>query len=534
MFKFIKNVFKSHKALEVKQSSQNDTKKISASLKKNKDYIIHEFENCSDLSMREIKIANDPKYTAMIVYIGNMTNSSTIENSIIRKLTLRYNNNTYKLGSVEYCKYLLGISDNLIYTSMEATINSILNGNIAIFIDGLKVVLAIDIKNPPGRDVEEPTSESVIRGPREGFTESIATNLVLIRKRLKNINLKTESFVLGRETKTNVIIVYLANIAKKKNVDELKKRLQSIDIDAVIVNNYIKEYIEDDPLFSIPTIYATERPDIVVSKILSGRIAIITDGTPLALTVPAIFEEFLMSNEDFYLNFITATVTRWLRYLSFFISLALPGLYVAITTFHQELIPTPLLVSFVKARSSVPYPALFECFSLLTVYEILREAALRMPKSVSQAISIVGALVLGQSAVEAGLVSTPMVIVVATTAIAAFTIPSTDMYEALLVPRFILLFLGGTLGLLGLICGIIVFMIRLIALRSFGIPYMEPLAPIIKSQLPDVFMRRPMWSKLKRNWFIAGRASTKRNTRSYINPVTEDIKKLIKKFKNGE
>lgn len=534
MFKFIKNVFKGHKTHEVKQSSQNDTKKISTSLKKNKNYISHEFENCSDLAIREIKIANDPKYTAMIVYIDNMTNSSTIENSIIRKLTLRYDSNTYEPWSVEYCKYLLGISDNLIYTSMEATINSILNGNIAIFIDGLRVSLTIDIKKPPGRGVEEPTSESVIRGPREGFTESLATNLVLIRKRLKNVNLKTESFTLGKETKTNVTIVYLSNIAKKKNVDELKKRLKKIDIDAVIVNNYIKEYIEDDPLFSIPTIYATERPDVVVSKILSGRIAVITDGTPLALTLPAIFEEFLMSNEDFYLNFVTATVIRWLRYLSFLISLALPGFYVAITTFHQELIPTPLLVSFVKARSNVPYPALLECFLLLTVYEILREAALRMPKSVSQAISIVGALVLGQSAVEAGLVSTPMVIVVATTAIAAFTIPSTDMYEALLVPRFIFLFLGGTLGLLGLICGIIVFMIRLIALRSFGVPYMEPIAPIVKSQLPDIIMRRPMWSKLKRNWFIAGKASTKRKTRSYINPVVEDIKKLLRKLKNGE
>lgn len=534
MFSFIKNVFNKHTKSENAHSPQDSENNVSSLLKKNKNYIKRKFQNCSDLSIREIKIANDPKFTAMLVYINNMATSSIIEEAIVHKLTFKYYDNIYKPNSLEYCKYLLGIQDKFIYTDIDAAIESILNGNVAIFVDGLKVVMTIDIKNPPGRDVTEPTVETVVRGPREGFTESIATNLVLLRKRIKSTNFKTESITLGRETKTNVTIVYLSNVAKEKTVNELKERLKKIDVDAILVNNYIKEYIEDEPLWGVPTVYASERPDVITSKILSGRIAIITDGTPLVLTVPAIFMEFLINNEDFYLNFITATLTRWLRYLSFFMSLTLPGFYIAITTFHQELIPTPLLVSFIKARSSVPYPALLECFLLLVVYEILREAGLRMPKAVGQAISVVGALVLGQSAVEAGLVSTPMVIVVATTAIASFTIPSTDMYETLLLPRFVLLFLGGTLGLLGLICGMIILVIKLISVRSFGVPYMEPIAPLIKSELPDIAMRRPIWSKLKRSWFITGRRSTHRKGRSYINTVTEDIKKLLKKIKNGE
>ncbi|WP_234117248.1 spore germination protein [Clostridium hydrogenum] len=534
MFNFIKKAFKLHHANNNKQSPQPRKKKVSASLKKNKEYIQNKFKNCSDIAIREVKIGNNPDFTAMIVYIGNITTSSIIENTIIRKLTLKYYANTYDPKSLEYCKYLLGIQDNSVYSDIDTAIEAILAGNIAIFIDGLNLSMSLDIKNPPGRNVEEPNVETVVRGPRDGFTESLATNLVLLRKRIKSTHLKTESFILGRETKTNVTIVYLSNIAKEKTVDELKERLKKIDVDAIIVNNYIKEYIEDEPLWGIPSIYATERPDVVTTKILSGRIAIVTDGTPLVLTVPAIFMEFLINNEDFYLNFITATIIRWLRYLSFIMSLTLPGFFLAITTFHQELIPTPLLVSFIKARSSVPYPALLECFLLLVVYEMLREAGLRMPKAVGQAISIVGALVLGQAAVDAGLVSTPMVIVVATTAIAAYSVPSTDMYEAMLLPRFILLFLGGTLGLLGLICGILIFIIKLISIRSFGVPYMEPLAPIIKSELPDVIMRRPIWSKLKRSWFITGKKSTHRKGRSYINTVTEDIKKLLKKIKNGE
>lgn len=534
MFSFIKNVFNKHTKSENAHSPQNSKNSVSISLKKNKNYIKYKFQNCSDLSIREIKIANDPKFTAMLVYISNMATSSVIEEAIIHKLTFKYYDNIYKPNSLEYCKYLLGIQDKFIYTDIDAAIESILSGSVAIFVDGLKVVMTLDIKNPPSRDVNEPSVETVVRGPREGFTESIATNLVLLRKRIKSTNFKTESFTLGRETKTNVTIVYLSNIAKQKTVDELKKRLKKIDVDSILVNNYIKEYIEDEPLSGIPTVYATERPDVATSKILSGRIAIITDGTPLVLTVPAIFAEFLINNEDFYLNYIVASITRWLRYFSFVLSVTLPGFYIAITTFHQELIPTPLLVSFIKARSNVPYPALLECFLLLTVYEMLREAGLRMPKAVGQAISVVGALVLGQSAVEAGLVSTPMVIIVSTTAISSFAIPSTDMYESVLLPRFILLFLGGTLGLLGLICGIIIIIIKLISTRSFGVPYMEPIAPLIKSELPDIAMRRPIWSKLKRSWFITGRRSTHRKGRSYINTVTEDIKKLLKKIKNGE
>lgn len=534
MFSSIKNIFSlrdedssNHKENSNANPPKEENITISSILDDNKKNLYNIFNNCPDLIIREVKIANNPAFTSMLIYIDNMIEKSLIEQSIIGKLTKENENITFNPGSKEYSQYLLGIRNEDIYTDINKVIDSILSGKLVQFIDGIAEALVININNPPSRSIEEPEVETVIRGPREGFTESISTNITLIRKKIKSTNLKIESLKLGRETRTDISIIYLSNIVNKKIVAELKERLSKIDINAVLGINYIKEYIDDNPLGSFPTIFSTERPDVAAGKILEGRIAIFVDGTPLVSTVPALFIEFILTNEDYYLNFIPATINRWIRYISLILSFVLPGSYVAIVTFHQELIPTPLLITIIKARSGVPYPALTECILLLLAFEVLREAGVRMPRTVGQAISVVGALILGQAAVEAGLVSTPMVIVVAVTAIASFAVPSTDMLSAITLPRFLFLILGGSFGLLGLTCGILILLMKLISIRSFGVPYMGPLAPVITDELPDVFMRRPHWNKFKRPWLIVEKKSIKKEPLSRINSIKEEHEKAI-------
>ena len=539
MLNFLKNMFSLSDENSKNENTNENTKTleyenttVSDTLEHNKKIIHAIFSNCSDLIIREVKITNNPQFGAMLVYINNMTKAGLIEETIIQKLTQKNEIYAYNPNSKKYSQYLLGVRDEDIFMDMSKVVESILSGKLVLFIDGINEALIININNPPGRNVEEPQVESVIRGPREGFTESIATNIALIRKKIKSTNLKMESYIIGRETRTDVVIAYLSNIANEKIVSEVKERLNKIDIDAVLSANYIKEYIEDEPTGVFPTINSTEKPDVLAGKLLEGRIAIIIDGTPLVITVPAIFIEFLVTNEDYNFKFIPATVNRWIRYISLIISTTLPGIYLAITTFHQELIPTPLLITFMKTRSDVPYPASVECFIMLFAYEILREAGVRMPKAVGQSISVVGAVVLGQAAVEAGIVSTPMVLLVAITSISAFAVPSTDMTAALILPRFLLLFLGSILGLLGVTSGIVVVCIKLISIRSFGVPYMGPIAPFISNEIADVFVRRPIWVKFRRSWLITRKHSVKRKLKSHIKSIKEEHKKAMEKNKN--
>ncbi len=534
MFNFIKSIFSLRDENSNKHSENANTTpprdeniRISSILEDNKKNLYSVFNNSPDLIIREVNIANNPAFTSMLVYIDNMIDISTIEQSIIGKLTTKNEDASLNLGSKEYSQYLLGVRNEDIYTDINKVIDSILSGNLVQFINGIAEALVVNINNPPSRTIEEPEVETTIRGPREGFTESISTNITLIRKKIKSTNLKIESLKLGRETRTDVSIIYLSNIVNKKIVSELKERLSKIDVNAVLGINYIKEYINDNPLSSFPTIFSTERPDVASGKLLEGRIAILVDGTPVVSTVPAIFVEFMLTNEDYYLNFIPATINRLIRYISLILSLLLPGSYIAVVTFHQELIPTPLLITIIKARSGVPYPALTECILLLLAFEVVRESGVRMPRSVGQAISVVGALILGEAAVAAGLVSTPLLIVVGVTAIASYAVPSTDMFIAITLPRFLFLILGGSFGLLGLTCGILVMLMKLISMRSFGVPYMSPLAPIIPDELLDVFLRRPHWNKFKRSWLIVGRKSIKKEPVSRTNSIKEEHEKSI-------
>jgi len=260
--------------------------------------------------------------------------------------------------------------------------------------------------------VEEPDTEAVVRGPREGFTENLKTNTALLRRKIKNPNLRFELIKLGNQTNTNVCITYIKGICNEKFVTEARKRLKHIKTDSILESGYIEAFIEDAPYSPFATVANSEKPDVTAAKILEGRLAVLVDGTPIALTVPYLFMEGFQSSEDYYSRPYYVTLVRWIRFLAFFITVYLPSLYVAATTFHQELIPTPLLVTMIAAKEGTPFPAFVEALLMGLIFEILREAGVRMPRPIGQAVSIVGALVIGEASVSAGLIGAPMVIIV--------------------------------------------------------------------------------------------------------------------------
>lgn len=486
---------------------------VSEELKLNKDFLHNVFSNCSDVMIREINIASNSEYPAFLIYIANLTPPKMIEESVIDKLIRYPLGVTANLNNINYYESLFGVGKADTYDDMNKIIDSILQGNIALFVSGINRSITASLKSPPNRPVEKPDTELSLRGPKESLNEAIDISIALIRKRLKNRYLKVERIKIGTNTKTDVMITYLENIANPKIVNEVRNRVKEINTDAIFDSNDLQEFIGDNRKSMFPTSFTTEKPDTIVSKLLEGRIAIITDGSPTAITVPVVFMEFLQVGEDYYLRYIPTTFNRWLRYFLFFISILLPGFYVAIITFHQELIPTSLLITIIKGRSNVPFPALLETLSMVFVFDALREAGLRMPRALGQAISIVGALVLGEAAVGAGLISELMVIVVAFTGISSFTLGYPEMYMSILIPRYIFIILGGTLGLLGLNCGFAMLLINFTSKRSFGVPYMAPIMPMIKDELDDAIIRSPMPDMKNRPKIMTWIHSTRRQKR---------------------
>ncbi|GLX67812.1 spore germination protein [Paenibacillus glycanilyticus] len=380
---------------------------------------------------------------------------------------------------------------------------AMLEGCSVLLVDGCLRAIVMDTTGGETRAVEEPSSQTVIRGPKEGFTENLRTNTSLIRRIIKSPDLRFEYKMIGRQTRTNVAVVYLEGIAEREVINEVHRRLDKIDIDGVLESGYIEEFIQDRAFTPFPLLQNTERPDAACGALLEGQVVIMVSGTPFSLIAPVTFAKFFQSSEDYYQRYDIATFLRIIRMTSFFISMLLPSLYIAITTFHQEMLPTSLLISLAAQREGIPFPALLEAFLMEITFEILREAGVRMPRIIGPAISIVGALVLGQAAVQAGIISAAMVIVVSFTAIASFVIPAVNMGIAARLIRFVLMILAGTFGLFGIMSGLMLLLAHLCGLRSFGKPYMMPFSPFVASNMKDVLIRVPWWAMRKRPTNIA-------------------------------
>ena len=487
---------------------QDGNDRLSGFLQNDFSLVMQHFEGASDFAYRELTLKD--KHVITILYLNGLVDIERIELNIIDPL-LKHNEALLKNPEPTIDNIKEGLSSAQVKhgETIQEIVNHLLSGDTVLLIDGLKQSIFISEQSWEKRSIEEPISEAVVLGPREGFTEDIQTNTSMIRRRLKTTKLKFESIKIGNLSKTEVVITYLDGIAQNSIIEEVHRRLNQINIDAIEDSGYIVELIEDHPYSVFPQILQTERPDRVVGNLLEGRVGIIVENSPFALIVPATFFQMMSSPEDYYGRYIITTFIRFIRYLFLLVALMFPAIYIAVTTFHQELLPTNLLFSVAASRETVPFPAVVEALLMEITFEALREAGLRLPRPIGSTVSIVGALVIGQAAVEAGIVSAPLVIVVSTTGIASFMFPSYTLTGAIRLLRFLMIFLAATLGFYGILLGVFFILVHLVQLRSFGVPYLAPIAPFNFNNLKDVFIRAPWW-KLNERPEQTGKRNLKR------------------------
>ncbi|MDA8235468.1 MAG: spore germination protein [Clostridia bacterium] len=491
-------------------------------LKVNLQQIRAILKDCSDVLYRVFSVTHHEEVSVAVIYLDGLVDKSLVNDNIIKAIMLEYPMAAH--GETQLTRAnALSIIRNQAISNTEVKeqklfgeiIETILNGDVTLLVDGHEKALMAGARGWEARAVSEPETETVIRGPREGFVETLRTNTSLLRRRIKNPEFKIETLKLGRITNTEVAIAYIKGIANDKIVKEVKNRLSRIDIDSVLETGYLEEFIEDSPASPFSQVNRTERPDKVAANLLEGRVAILVDGTPFVLTVPTFFVEFLQASEDYYERPYLVSFIRLMRFASLLMALLLPSLYIAITTYHPEMLPTSLLLSIAAQREGVPFPAFVEALLMEISFEALREAGVRLPRPVGQAVSIVGALIIGEAAVQAGFVAPSMVIVVAVTGIASFAIGGYTAGISMRLLRFPIMLLAASLGLYGVMLGIIAIVVHMVSLRSFGMPYLYPLAPTNFGDMKDTFTRVPWWSKMKRPGLIS------QYNRQRINPGQE-------------
>lgn len=432
-----------------------------------------------------------------LIYIQSIINLQTLQEQIASPLLALSLSNAkdikqaFEEGSLFTCPYQQVAEPSSIALA-------IVQGSVAVCLEGFFSANVFQMPSYEKRSVEESQNEQVVIGPREAFIEDIEINVSLLRHRIKHPDLKIVRYSLGKYTKTQAYIVYIEGLCEKSILEELNRQFQHIDIDGVLGVSYFSEEMKATRKTPFPQFQYTERPDTVAASLLEGRIAILLDGTPSALLVPVSIFSLLQSSEDYYQSFYSASWIRMVRFVFALVSLMLPSLYVAITTFQPDIIPTDLLITIAAARENIPFSALTEAFIMELTFEALREAGTRIPKPVGQTISIIGAIVIGQAAVDAGIVSTPMVIVVSITGIAAYIVPHYELGLTFRLLRFPLLILGGTTGLLGVLAATYIVYGHLCSINTFGTPYMQPLAPLLLSDWKDMLFRAPSYFMKKR------------------------------------
>jgi len=464
---------------------------LSSSLDENIDIIKEIFNNDGTLVMRDFENQKNPHIKCCLFFIDGMINNEIINENIIRPIV----RNQY-LERVENVLEDFQIrvidSNNVEKTDdINKLIESIIYGDTILFVEGTAEGLIISTKGWQMRSISEPETEKVLQGPREGFNEAIIVNLSLIRRRIKTHHLKFQYKTLGLRSNTKVCICYIEGIVNEAVLKELNRRISKIELDGILGANYIEELIKDAPFSPYNTVGKTERPDVVAANLLEGRVAILVDGTPSALTVPYLCIENFQSNEDYYTSFVTASISRLMRIFGFFFATSIPAVYVALITYHAEVFPTSLLISISAARQDLPFPTIIEALLLILMFEVLKEAGARVPATIGQSLSIVGALVIGQAAVEARFVSTPMLIIIAFSGITSLMV--TKLKSAVLITRIVLLILASFFGLYGYVFGAIALLLHLFSMRSFGVPYIVNYSKFDFQNVKDTIVRAPWW-----------------------------------------
>lgn len=460
----------------------------------------------SDIVLREFIIRyKDRPVNAFIIFFDGMTDRDVINDFILEPLMVssEFNIDDSTDSLEEFISHqLLPHCQVSIERSYRKVIDEINYGGCGLFADGVAVGFASDVKGWDHRGVEKPNNEIVIKGSQEAFNEQLRTNTAHIRRRIKDENLIMEDVKLGKKSKTPCNIVYIRSVANDTLVGEVRRRLTSINVDYLLDTGVLEQLIEDKTFFPSPQMLSTERPDYVSEMLINGRVAIIVAGSPNVLVVPVTAYELLHSAEDEYIRFPYANLLRFIRIIASFIALLLPSIYIAITNFHQEMIPTDLLLAIEASREKVPFQSIVELIVMEISFELIREAGIRVPGPIGPTLSIVGALILGQAAVEANIVSPILIIVIAITGIGSFAIPNYQMGYSVRIIKFVFIFLGAIAGFLGITFGLFLFGIWSTSVKSFGVPYMSPIGPKTADNLFKAIFRAPKWKMEYRPDFL--------------------------------
>jgi spore germination protein KA len=492
---------------------EQEDRLLSKKLDDNKQVLAEIFDRCEDLVTREIRIGKQGSTRALAVFLDSLVNLETLEETTTEPLqTIQVPPSGVTMEWLT--EAAIPNARVLIYKRWVDVAGEITKGLVALFIEGQDRALLLYAPEIVDRPVMMPQTESVARGSLDAFNENGRLNLALVRKRLHTTRLAVEKVDIGEVTKYRINLVYLKGYVYEGLVEEIRTRLLRIRIDGVLGSGQIEELIQDAPYSPVSGIGVTERPDRVVSALLQGKAALILDNDPFSLIVPTALATDMQSPEDYYNRYWFATFIRLLRWSSLLIALLAPAFYVAVTTFHQDLIPTGFLSSILSSRASVPFPGMVEAMVMLLAFEVLQEAGIRLPKAFGQTIGVVGAILIGQVAVSAGLVSPVVVLTIALTAIASYTLTSLDLSTGLRILRFVLIIAAGCLGLFGVMAVFVMVTFQLCALRSFGIPYLASFAPLSLGDLKDTFVRAPIWAMRMRP-----------RLQGYVEPVKQDSNK---------
>lgn len=451
-----------------------ESRKVSANLRENEKYLRSRLENCSDILIRPMRLGDKHKVDCLMVYIEVAVSNMMLDDSALGKMI----NHFWEISPEDIQEFVrhnsLGIADVKKLENLDESIDAMLAGNAVFFIDGYDKAMKISSKGYPSTGVMEAESEKVLRGSREGFSDSVKSNSALIRKRLRDTRLKVEEYKIGVRSHTLTQVLYMDDLVHEGLLEEVKERLEEFQIDGILDSGMLEQLTEDVWYSPFPQYQTTERPDRAVQEILKGKVVILCDNSPEALILPGNFSSFMESSEDWYHRFEMASFLRILRYLAVIMETVLPGLYLAVIRFHTQILPSALILSFAEAREGVPFSSVVELIFLELAFELIREAGVRVPGSLGNAIGIVGGLVIGQAAVEANLVSPIVVMIVALTALGSMTVPNEEFAAAFRLVKYGFLILGGYLGIYGIVLGVYLVIGHLAGLISFGIPYLVP------------------------------------------------------------
>lgn len=457
------------------------------------------FEESSDIIFREFKLGLN-EIPCAVIYVDGAIDTDIVNSHILKSLmyqiTILEENRKRPIDNIQAFdgikQHAVSVGEIEEIDNLEDAMYAILSGDIILIIDGFNKFIGVSAKGWPTRGVAEPEGEVTIRGSREGFTELIRFNTALLRKRCKDPNFIIKGMKIGKRSKTGVAYAYIKGIVNPKLVEKVERRLDAIDIDAIVDSGQLEQLIQDDYLTPFPQVQTTERPDKAIANIFEGRIVILVDNSPFALIVPATFQQFFQSPDDYFERWMFGSAIRFLRWIASFFAILTPGAYIAIVSFHPGFIPTDIAISIAASRVTVPFPVFIEAALMEITIELLREAGARLPKPIGSTISIVGGIIIGDASVKAGIASPIMVIVVAITAISSFIIPTYSLSVAIRMLRFPIMILASILGLYGVILGFIMTITHLVTLKSFGIDYFTPQAPIRISEWRDYILRLPI------------------------------------------